>query len=221
MRSPVLLGLTAAAALATSAFAQEAPPAPPVVAAPVAPVAPPAPVPAPADAAPAPVAEVPVAPPAPPPVPTDVTSVNVLNVLDRVCAPLVRGGDLTKLAPTLGFKKKRDVWVWAYTKGATITVTPPGTNPEVCTVDVLHPVDGSAPLIIDLHNWAMQRGWDLFRNDKVTSDLERTTRSWELTTATEREALVLVTSRKAGGAPLSSKGDQTQLLYSLYKLPPQ
>lgn len=211
MRSSVLLGLTAAAAMATAAFAQETPVAP---AAPEAPVAPPAPVEAPA----APVVEAPVAPPAPPPAPTDVTSIAVLNVLDRVCGPMVRGGDLKALAAPAGFKLKKGAWVWAYTKGYTITVTPPGTNPEVCTVDVSHPIDGAAPLIIDLHNWAMQRGWELFRNDKVTTDLERTTRSWELNSATDREALVLVSSRKPGGAPLSSKGDQTQLLYSLYKV---
>lgn len=218
MRSSALLGFAAAAALATAAFAQETPTTPPAAPeAPAAPVAPPAPEAAPAPA-PAPAVEAPPAPPPPPPAPTDVTSLSVLDTLDRLCAPLVRGGDLKSLATPLGFKKKKDVWVKTYTKGGTITVTPPGTNPEVCQVDVLHPVEGGAPLIIDLHNWAMQRGWDLFRNDKVTTDLERTTRSWELTTATEKEALVLVTSRKPGGAQLSSKGDQTSLLYSLYKL---
>lgn len=209
MRSSALLGFAAAAALATAAFAQETPATPP--AAPVAPAAPEAP-----PAPPAP--EAPPAPPAPPPAPTDITSLTVLDTLDRICAPLVRGGNLKALAAPLGFKFKKDVWVKTYTKGGTISVTPPGTNPEVCRVDVVHPVEGGAPMIIDLHNWAMQRGWDLFRNDKVTTDLERTTRSWELTTATEKEALVLVTERQPGGAQLSKKGDQTSLLYSLYKL---
>lgn len=221
MRSPVLLGLTAAAALATTAFAQEAPAPAPVPVAPAAPVAAPepaVPAPAPAPAAAPAVAEVPVAPPAPPPAPTDITSINVLNVLDRICNPLVRGGDLNKLAPAQGFKKKKDLWVLAYMKGGyTITVRPPGTNPEVCTVDVSHPIDGAGPLIIDLHNWAMQRDWNLIRNDKVVQDVERTTRSWELAANGQLEAVVLVSTRKADGSPLSKKADQTQLLYSLYK----
>jgi hypothetical protein len=217
MRSQVLLGLTAAAVLGTAAFAQETPATPPAAEPAPAVEAAPAPAPAPApEAAPA-APEAPPAPPPPPPAPTDITSINVLNVLDRVCTPLVRGGDLKALAAPLGFKLKKGVWVLQYAKGYTITVTPPGTNPEVCTVDVQHPVDGVTPLIIDAHNWAIARGWSLYRNDKIVTDLERTTRSWENRQPGTLEAVVLMSSRKADGTPLNKKYDQTQLLYSLYK----
>lgn len=196
MRSHALLGLTAAAVFATAAFAQETPATPP------------------AEPAPAPAVE---APPAPPPAPTDVTSLTVLDTLTRVCSQSVRGGDMKALAPAAGFKLKRDLWVKTYTKGYTISIVPPGTNPQVCNVIVEHPVNGVTPVIIDLHNWAMGKGWDLYRNDKIVTDMERTTRSWEMRGETEEEAVVLVTVRKPNGAPYSSKGDRTELLYSLYK----
>lgn len=199
MRSHALLGLTAAAVFATAAFAQETP--------------------APAAAEPAP-APAPEAPP-PPAAPTDIASLTVLDTLTRVCAQSVRGGDMEKLAPAAGFKKKRDLWVKSYTKGYTITITPPGTNPQVCSVAIEHPVDGVKPIIIDLHNWAMAKGWDLYRNDKIVSDMERTTRSWEMRGETEQEAVVLVTVRKPNGEPVSKRADRTELLYSLYKTPAQ
>lgn len=197
MRSHALLGLTAAAVFATAAFAQETP--------------------APAAAEPAPAPE---APP-PPAAPTDIASLTVLDTLTRVCAQSVRGGDMEKLARAAGFKKKRDLWVKSYTKGYTITITPPGTNPQVCSVAIEHPVDGVKPIIIDLHNWAMAKGWDLYRNDKIVSDMERTTRSWEMRGETEQEAVVLVTVRKPNGEPVSKRADRTELLYTLYKTPAQ
>lgn len=200
MRSHALLGLTAAAVFATAALAQETPATPPST--------------EPA-AAPAPEA------PPPPAAPTDIASLSVLDTLTRVCAQSVRGGDMEKLAPAAGFKKKRDLWVKSYTKGYTITITPPGTNPQVCSVAIEHPVDGVKPIIIDLHNWAMAKGWDLYRNDKIVSDMERTTRSWEMRGETEQEAVVLVTVRKPNGEPVSKRADRTELLYSLYKTPAQ
>lgn len=212
MRSPALLGLTAAAVFAATAFAQDYPattPAPEAASAPAAV--------APAVEAP-PVVE---APPAPPPVPTDATSLAVLDVLTRVCAQSVRGGDLKALATAAGFKLRRDLWVKQYAKGYQISIAPPGTNPQVCSVTLDYPVNGIAPVIVDVHNWAMGKGWDLYRNDQILTDMDRTTRSWEMRGETELEAVVLVTVRKPNGAPFSNKGDRAELLYSLYPIPTQ
>ena len=161
------------------------------------------------------------APPAPPAVPTDVTSLAVLDVLTRVCAESVRGGDMKALATAAGFKLRRDMWVKQYAKGYQISIAPPGTNPQVCSVTLDHPVGGITPVIVDVHNWAMGKGWDLYRNDQILTDMDRTTRSWEMRGETELEAVVLVTVRKPNGAPLSSKADRAELLYSLYKTPGQ
>lgn len=222
MRSPALLGLTAAAVFATAAFAQDpaATPTPETAQAPAAEAWTPAevaPSPAPAVEAPA-VVE---APPAPPPVPTDPTSLAVLDVLTRVCAQSVRGGDLKSLATAAGFKMRRDRWVKQYAKGYQISISPPGTNPQVCSVTLDYPIDGIGPVIVDVHNWAMGKGWDLYRNDQILTDMDRTTRSWEMRGETELEAVVLVTVRKPNGAPFSRNADRAELLYSLYPIPAQ
>ena len=201
MRRLALLSLTVAGAIAGSAIAQEQP------AAPVAP-------------APTEVAPEPEAPPAPPPIPTDVTSLNVMNVIERVCTPMVRGTPIAQLAPALGFKKKRDVWVLIYQKGYQLSIQPSTTNPNICTIDVNHPVESIAPaatLSTDLHYWAVRQGggWYLARFDKYVTDMERTTRSWEKEGDVEGEALVLMTERKIDGAPVNAKYDHTQVLFSI------
>jgi len=75
---------------------------------------------------------VPEAPPAPPPEPTDVTSLAVINTIERVCSPMVRGTPIAQVAPALGFKKKRDVWVWVYQKGYQVSIQPSTTNRPWC-----------------------------------------------------------------------------------------
>jgi len=145
----------------------------------------------------------------------------VLNVLERICVPLAKGGDLASLAKPLGFKLKRDLWVQQYQKGGyTITVHPVGSNPGICNVDIDHPIDGITEVIIDLHNWAMARDWTLYRNDKYDTNMERSTRSWTLDTPTSQEAIVLLTVRKPGGKPMTSRTDHTELLYSFKALAP-
>jgi hypothetical protein len=203
MRRIALLSLTAAGLIASAAVAQEQPAAAPA-------------------ATEAPAAEAPAveAPPAPPPMPTDVTSIAVLNVIERVCTPMVRGASIAQLAPSLGFKKKRDVWVWTYQKGYQISIQPSSTNPNVCTMDLNHPVEAVAPaatLATDLHYWAARQGggWILARFDRFVTDMERTTRSWEHDDATEMEALVLMTERKVNGQPANAKFDHTQVLFSI------
>ena len=224
MRRLALLSLTVAGAIAGSAIAQEQPAAPiapetPAAPAPAAP-APAEAAPAPAEAAPAEVAPEPEAPPAPPPVPTDVTSLTVMNVIERVCTPMVRGTPIAQLAPALGFKKKKDVWVLVYQKGYRLSIQPSTTNPNICTIDVNHPVESTAPaatLATDLHYWAVRQGggWYLARFDKYVTDMERTTRSWEKEGDVEGEALVLMTERKIDGRPVNAKFDHTQVLFSI------
>jgi len=207
MRRLALLSLTAAGLIAGAAVAQEQPTAP---AAPETPAAP-----APADVAPGP-----DAPPAPPPRPPHVTSLTVMNVFERVCTPMVRGTPIAQVAPALGFKKKKDVWVLVYQKGYQVSIQPSTTNPTVCTIDVNHPVEAVAPaatLATDLHYWAVRQGggWYLARFDKYVTDMERTTRSWEKEGDAEGEALVLMTERKVDGQPVNPKFDHTQVLFRI------
>jgi hypothetical protein len=212
---PAFVGLMAIAGLATagatpSAWAQTPPPSTP---APDMQAQTPAPA-----AAPTPPPE---APPAPPAAPTDPTAIALLSALENVCIPAANGGDLAKIAKAAGYKKAGDNFVYKQ-PGFQFTVLAPGSNPTQCHIDIVHPVDPSAPakpLVIALHNWAaLTHGWSLYRNDKnVEGGEEFTTRSWEHSGDGKNEALVITTVRKADGSPTMKNADTSMMIYSVSK----
>jgi len=212
-----LSGLASAAMAQTDAPAAPAPPAAamPAPAAPTTPDVTPAPAPSAPEAA-APVA--PPAPPAPPPAPTDPVALGVLGALQNLCMPLADGGDINKLTKAAGFRKSGDSWVLKQ-KTYQLTLIPPGANPNQCHIDIIHPVDPAAPVVVALHNWAaVSNGWTLYRNDKnVASGQEFTTRSWENDVGGKHLALVFTTIRKADGTPSRSGADTSEMLYSVTK----
>ena len=136
----VVMTLVAASAIALPALAQvvPVPPVPPAVAAPAAPAA--------AAAAPAPaVVET---------LPTDGEIGQILNVIRTICVPLVRGGDLAKLAtPAAGFKRNRKEVGYTQTlvtKPYTLTVYEPGSNKDVCRVGINYTSGGEKPILLGL-----------------------------------------------------------------------
>ena len=199
-----ILSLLAASALTTAVVAQEAP----------APEAAPGPVPETVAVAPVAAPE----PPPPPAAPTEATSVVFNDLIKKVCFPLVKGGDITKIATAYGMKlKKRDnIWEKTWAPGLKITLRDQGVNKNVCNVSVQHGINGLEATITDVHNWAIYNGWTLEDNAKRTTDMERTNRKWShVTPENKREDIVLITVRKVGGAPVNSKYDQTDILYAI------
>lgn len=179
---------------------------------------------------PAPVVEAPPPPPPPPPppsppppppaVPTDPTTIRALNLVETLCKPLVQGGDALALSKPIGFKKKREAFVLALAKPTAFTLVPSASNPNVCTLEIDHTVGGDKDLTVGLHDWAIARGYTLYRNDEYpdpfNANLKRHTRSWELTRPDGKiEALVLITSRKADGSSLARNADKSTVMYSL------
>ena len=241
-----LVSLIALSGLASAALAQTDVPAAPTVTAPVpAPAAPtppaatppaatppaatpPATTPSTMDAMPAPASSpdvtapaapaAPPAPPPPPPAPTDPVAIGVLGALENLCMPLVDGGDINKLTRAAGFHKSGDNWILNQ-KTYKLTLIPPGSNPNQCHVDIVHPVDPGAPVVVALHNWAaVSNGWSLYRNDKnVVGSQEFTTRSWEIDTNGKHMALVFTTIRKADGSPSKGASDTSEIIYSSTK----
>ncbi|WGM40856.1 hypothetical protein [Caulobacter sp. NIBR1757] len=219
-----ILSLLAASALTTAVVAQEAPapeptPAPEATApaAAPAPEATPAPVPEAAPVAPVAAPE-PPPPPPPPAAPTEATSIVFNDVIKKVCFPLVKGGDISKIATAYGMKlKKRDnIWEKTWAPGLKITLRDQGVNKNVCNVSVQHAINGLEATITDVHNWAIYNGWTLEDNAKRTTDMERTNRKWShVTPENKREDIVLITVRKVGGTPVNSKYDQTDVLYAI------
>ncbi len=221
-----LLGAASLAplAMAPAVLAQSAPPTPPPAAAPASPVAPAASS-APPAATPAPTSPAPEAPPAPPPPPappTDPAAIALLNTLETVCIPSVQSGNLAKVAKAAAFRKSGDNWVYKQ-PGFQFTVLAPGSNPNICQVELVHPVDptqAAKPLVDALYNWAIfSHGWSLDRNDKHVADgQEFITRSWIHDADGQHQALVLTTIRKADDTPASKAGDTSEMFYSVSKV---
>jgi hypothetical protein len=213
-----LVALTATVAAAQTTTT-EPPAAPPPAATPA---APPSAAPAPATQAPAPAPAPEAPPPAPPAPPTDPVAIAVLGVLQSVCIPAANGGNLAQLAKAAGYRKNdNDDWVLRQ-RDYNLKIENPGSNPNQCHVDVVHPADLEAPgrpIIVALHEWAaVSNGWSLYRNDKSIQDgVEYTTRSWTHDADGKSESLVFTTQRKADGTPMQRNADQSQLIYAVVK----
>ncbi|MFZ4066020.1 MAG: hypothetical protein ACOYKF_00640 [Phenylobacterium sp.] len=204
----VVMTLVAASAIALPALAQDVPatPVPPAVEAPA--------VAAPVAVAPAPaVVET---------LPTDGEIGQILNVIRTVCVPLVRGGDLAKLAtPAAGFKRNRKEVGYTQTlvtKPYTLTVYEPGSNKEVCRVGVNYTSGGEKPILLGLDKFAYlnQPRLRLQRENNYIppTDFMRVTSSWEYFTDKESTGLVFVQLKKPDGTEVNPKWGMGEILYS-------
>ena len=219
------VSLIAVAAVAAPAMAQEAtpavPPAPPApTETPAMPAQPSLPeanpstqtVPAVQTPPPAPAVE---APPPAPAVPTEPTTIRTLSLVETLCKPLVQGGDPAAVTKSLGFRKKRSTYTLKVDRTTQFSVTPSASNPNVCTLQIDHPIGVDKDITVGLHDWAVARGYTLYRNDEFTTDMKRHTRSWEKTADGKTEALVMITIRKPDGSSFSRNADRTTVMYSV------
>ena len=142
----------------------------------------------------------------------------MLDTLQNVCVPAVEGGNLDKLAKADGYRRSGDNYV-LNRKDFKFTLLAPGSNPTQCHVDLVHPIDPvapAAPIVVALHNWAaVERGWDLYRNDKnVEGSQQLTTRSWEHDDPGKHEAMFITTYRHPDGSPMNRSSDTSTMVYS-------
>lgn len=209
-----------AAGLATSAAAQTSAPAAPAMAPPVtAPAAPPA-----AD----PAAAAPAAAPAPAPEPEKVYAIpttgeigQIIDVINRVCVPLVRGGNIAQLATKeMGFKVNKRDGTYTQTlqvKPYTLTVYSPGSNKDVCRIAINYTLNAEKPIIVGLNIFSLLHQPELLqqRNDYVpATDYKRITNSWEYFTDHESIGLVFLQLKKPDGSSVTGKWDMGEVLYS-------
>lgn len=190
-----------AAGLATSAAAQTADPA--------------APLPTPPATAPAPEPEKVYA------IPTTGEIGQIIDVINRVCVPLVRGGDIAQLASKdLGFKFNKREGTYTQTlqtKPYTLTVYSPGSNKDVCRIAINYTLGGEKPIIVGLNIFSLLHQPELLqqRNDFVpATDYKRITNSWEYFTDHESIGLVFLQLKKPDGSSVSDKWDMGEVLYS-------
>ncbi|WP_293404428.1 hypothetical protein [Phenylobacterium sp.] len=201
------VSLIALAGLATAAHAQPAPEAAP----PAAPAAEPAPA-----AAPAPAADEKSYV-----LPTSGPEGQIIDVINRVCKPLVKGGDFKTLAGGMaGYKlnKREGTYVGTLVeKPYTLTIWPQGSNKDVCRLTLSYAVNGEKPIIVGLNIFSFLHKPELVqqRNDFVpATDYKRITNSWEYFTDKESIGLVFLQLKKPDGSSAGKNADLGEVLYS-------
>ena len=201
-----IVSLIALAGLATAANAQPAPEAAPAAA------------PAPAAAAPAPAA--PAAEEKTYVLPTTGAEGQVIDLINRVCKPLVKGGNLDQLAGGLGYKKNKREGTYTGTlvaKPYTVTIWPQGSNKDVCRLTLKYGINEEKPIIVGLNIFSFLHKPELLqqRNDFVpATDFKRITNSWEYFTDHESTGLVFLQLKKPDGSPVGKAWDEAEILYS-------
>lgn len=229
----VLASLIATTALVSVAQAQTpAPAAPP-------PPAPPA-APAPADqtAAPAPTAATPPAAtpdatPAPPPptVPTTGDGAAIISLVEKICVPLVRGGNLDDLAKansaTLGLKKNRRDNSWTMPLGTTnkdynVTIFAPGANKDVCRGEVHYALGEDKPIVNAVNIWSFLHQPELISTANYVAvdpdGVKRVRKSWEHLDATSSIGINFSTWTKPDDSSLNAKYSTGEIFYQERKL---
>ncbi|MFI4966257.1 MAG: hypothetical protein ACHP9T_12915 [Caulobacterales bacterium] len=245
-----LASLLAAAAFVSAAQAQtpatspaSAPPATPPTTAPAPTTAAPGPTaPAPGAAAPATTTPSTTAPPttaapdatatpaapaaeAPPTLPTTGDGATIIAVLEKICVPLVRGGNLDDIAKAnaqaLGLKKNRRDNTWTMPLGAdrnyNITINPPGSNKDVCRSDVHYALNQDKPIVEALNVWSFLHQPELILQAnyvEVDPDgIKRVRKSWEHVESTSSTAVNFSTWTKPDDTSLNSRFSTGELYY--------
>ena len=233
-----IASLFAVTALATAAQAQQpapattppAPPAPPATTAAAPPAAPAAP------ATPAPDAA--AAPAQPTQSPADEAKAKlaaltgdgaqILQTIEKVCIPLVRGGNFEQLMKANGFKLNRRDQTWTVQLGTTnkdysITMAAPGINKDVCRGEVHYAVNQDQPIIQALLIWTFLHQPELeLQANYVAVDpdgVKRVRKSWEAQTPTSSTAVNFSTWTKPDDTSLNAKYSTGELFYQERKLP--
>jgi len=232
-----LASLLAAAAFVSAAQAQT--PAAPTSGAPAAqpaptttqPAAPPA-TPTPpatpdAGAAPAaPAAPAAEAAPPPPTLPTTGDGAQLISVVEKICVPLVRGGNLDDIAKAnaaaFGLKKNRRDNTWQMQLGTTnkdynVTFAPVGVNKDVCRAEVHYAVNEDKPIVSAINIWSFLHQPELIlQANYVAVDpdgVKRVRKSWEHLDAASSTAINFSTWTKPDDTSLNAKFSTGEIYY--------
>jgi hypothetical protein len=167
---------------------------------------------------PAPVAE---APPVAPPVPEKVYSIptegevgQIISAINNICKPLVRGGSLeAMIGKDKAYKKNKRDGTYTTTlvaKPYTLTLVNPGSNREVCRIQINYTPNAEKPIIVGLNIYSLLHKPELMqqRNDYVpATDYKRITNSWEYYTDHESIGLVFLQLKQPDGSQAKVRPD--------------
>lgn len=172
----------------------------------------------------APTAAAPAAAPAEPApeIPATGDGAVIVSVLEMICVPMVRGGNLDQLAPQLpGMKKNRREMSWTMPLGGdrnySLTVFPQGVNKDVCLAEVHFGVGQDAPITKAVNIWSFLHKPELILQANyvaVDADgVKRVRKSWEHLESNSSTAVNFTTWRKPDDSPLNRSYDTGQLYY--------
>jgi len=200
--------------------APPAPPAPATTAAPAATTAPPGTAAPGATAAPsAPAAE------APPTLPTTGDGAQIISLVEKVCVPLVRGGNLDDIAKansaTLGLRKNRRDGSWtmplASGKDYNVTLFPSGANKDVCRGEVHYALNQDKPIVEAVNIWSFLHQPELIlQANYVAVDpdgVKRVRKSWEHFDSAASTAVNFSTWTKPDDTSLNAKYSTGEIYY--------
>lgn len=177
------------------------------------------------DGAPAPAAE------APPAVPTTGDGAAIISLIEKVCVPLVRGGNLDAIAKAnsaaLGLKKNRRDNTWTMplstaNKDYTVTIQPTGSNKDVCRAEVHYAVNEDKPITTAVNIWAFLHQPELvLQANYVAVDpdgVKRVRKSWEHFDSAASIAVNFSTWTKPDDTSLNGRYSTGEIFYQERKL---
>ncbi|HEX3365121.1 hypothetical protein [Phenylobacterium sp.] len=229
----VLASLIAATAAVSVAQAQTPAPAPPATPAPAAdqPAAPAPPAATPPVATPDAAAPPAAAEPPPPTVPTTGDGAAIISLVEKVCVPLVRGGNLDDIAKansaTLGLKKNRRDNSWTMPLGTTnkdynVTIFAPGANKDVCRGEVHYALGEDKPIVSAVNIWSFLHQPELISTANYVAvdpdGVKRVRKSWEHLDSTSSIGINFSTWTKPDDSSLNAKYSTGEIFYQERKL---
>jgi len=158
---------------------------------------------------------------APPTLPTAGDGAVIINVLEKVCVPMVRGGNLDQLAPQLpGMRKNRRDGTWSMPLGGSrdyqLTILAQGVNKDVCQAEVHFAVGQDAPIVKAINIWSFLHKPELILQANYVAvegdGVKRVRKSWEHLESNSSTAVNFTTWRKPDDSPLN-RGYDTGILY--------
>ena len=152
----------------------------------------------------------------------------IIQTIEKVCIPLVRGGNFEQLMKANGYKLNRREQTWSVQLGTTnkdysITMSPPGANKDVCRSEVHYALNQDQPIVQALVIWSFLHQPELeLQANYVAVDpdgIKRVRKSWEAQTPSSSTATNFSTWTKPDDTSLNAKYSTGELFYQERKLP--
>jgi hypothetical protein len=165
---------------------------------------------------------------APPTLPTTGPGAVLINVVEKICVPLVRGGNLDQLAPQIqGAKKNRRDGFWTIQLGGAsrdylINIFPVGVNKDVCRGEVHYGFDDEKAIVSAFNVWSFLHQPELILQANYVSvnadGIKRVQKSWEHLDSTSSTAVNFTTWTKPDDTPLAKGYATGEVFYQERKL---